>query len=58
MQELKYANAGHAAFGVPIPVGNPALVVPMGFTASGLPLSLQLAARPFEEAVAPGHARH
>jgi aspartyl-tRNA(Asn)/glutamyl-tRNA(Gln) amidotransferase subunit A len=32
-------------------VGNPALVVPMGFTADGLPLSLQLAARPFEEAV-------
>jgi aspartyl-tRNA(Asn)/glutamyl-tRNA(Gln) amidotransferase subunit A len=33
-------------------VGNPALVVPMGFTDSGLPLSLQMAARPFEEAVA------
>jgi aspartyl-tRNA(Asn)/glutamyl-tRNA(Gln) amidotransferase subunit A len=33
-------------------VGNPALVVPMGFTGDGLPLSLQLAARPFEEAVA------
>ncbi len=32
-------------------VGNPALVVPMGFTAGGLPLSLQLAARPFEEAL-------
>jgi aspartyl-tRNA(Asn)/glutamyl-tRNA(Gln) amidotransferase subunit A len=32
-------------------VGNPALVVPMGFTADGLPLSLQLAARPFEEDV-------
>jgi aspartyl-tRNA(Asn)/glutamyl-tRNA(Gln) amidotransferase subunit A len=32
--------------------GNPALVVPMGFTAGGLPLSLQLAARPFEEALA------
>ncbi len=30
-------------------VGNPALVVPMGFTGAGLPLSLQLAARPFEE---------
>jgi aspartyl-tRNA(Asn)/glutamyl-tRNA(Gln) amidotransferase subunit A len=30
-------------------VGNPALVVPMGFNAGGLPLSLQLAARPFEE---------
>jgi aspartyl-tRNA(Asn)/glutamyl-tRNA(Gln) amidotransferase subunit A len=30
--------------------GNPVLVVPMGFTAGGLPLSLQLAGRPFEEA--------
>jgi aspartyl-tRNA(Asn)/glutamyl-tRNA(Gln) amidotransferase subunit A len=29
--------------------GNPALVVPMGFTAGGLPLSLQVAGRPFEE---------
>lgn len=33
-------------------VGNPALALPMGFTADGLPLSLQLGARPFEEAVA------
>jgi aspartyl-tRNA(Asn)/glutamyl-tRNA(Gln) amidotransferase subunit A len=32
-------------------VGNPALVVPMGFSADGMPLSLQLAARPFEEAL-------
>jgi len=31
-------------------VGNPVLVVPMGFTADGLPLSLQLAGRPFDEA--------
>jgi Asp-tRNA(Asn)/Glu-tRNA(Gln) amidotransferase A subunit family amidase len=31
-------------------VGNPVLVVPMGFTGAGLPLSLQLAAAPFEEA--------
>jgi aspartyl-tRNA(Asn)/glutamyl-tRNA(Gln) amidotransferase subunit A len=30
-------------------VGNPALVVPMGFTESGLPLSLQIAGRPFDE---------
>jgi aspartyl-tRNA(Asn)/glutamyl-tRNA(Gln) amidotransferase subunit A len=30
-------------------VGNPALVVPMGFTAEGLPLSLQLAGRHFDE---------
>lgn len=30
-------------------VGYPALAVPMGFTASGLPLSLQIAGRPFED---------
>jgi len=30
-------------------VGNPALVMPMGFTAEGLPLSLQLAGRHFDE---------
>jgi aspartyl-tRNA(Asn)/glutamyl-tRNA(Gln) amidotransferase subunit A len=29
--------------------GNPALVVPMGFSEGGLPLSLQIAGRPFEE---------
>jgi aspartyl-tRNA(Asn)/glutamyl-tRNA(Gln) amidotransferase subunit A len=33
-------------------VGNPALVVPMGFTGDGLPLSLQVGARPFEEGLA------
>lgn len=33
-------------------VGNPAMVVPMGFTGDGMPLSLQLGARPFEEATA------
>jgi aspartyl-tRNA(Asn)/glutamyl-tRNA(Gln) amidotransferase subunit A len=32
-------------------VGNPALVVPMGFSDGGMPLSLQIAARPFEEDV-------
>jgi aspartyl-tRNA(Asn)/glutamyl-tRNA(Gln) amidotransferase subunit A len=32
--------------------GNPALSIPMGFTEGGLPLSLQIAARPFEESVA------
>jgi aspartyl-tRNA(Asn)/glutamyl-tRNA(Gln) amidotransferase subunit A len=31
-------------------VGNPVLVVPMGFTADGLPLSLQMGGRPFDEA--------
>jgi aspartyl-tRNA(Asn)/glutamyl-tRNA(Gln) amidotransferase subunit A len=30
-------------------VGAPALVVPMGFTGGGLPLSLQIAGRAFEE---------
>jgi aspartyl-tRNA(Asn)/glutamyl-tRNA(Gln) amidotransferase subunit A len=30
-------------------VGNPALVMPMGFTPDDLPLSIQLAGRPFEE---------
>jgi aspartyl-tRNA(Asn)/glutamyl-tRNA(Gln) amidotransferase subunit A len=33
-------------------VGNPVLAVPMGFTAAGLPLSMQIAARPFDEAAA------
>jgi aspartyl-tRNA(Asn)/glutamyl-tRNA(Gln) amidotransferase subunit A len=32
-------------------VGNPVIVLPMGFTGDGLPLSLQLGARPFEEAL-------
>jgi aspartyl-tRNA(Asn)/glutamyl-tRNA(Gln) amidotransferase subunit A len=39
-------------------LGNPAMSVPMGFTRSGLPLGLQIAGRPFEEAavLAAGHA--
>jgi aspartyl-tRNA(Asn)/glutamyl-tRNA(Gln) amidotransferase subunit A len=32
-------------------VGTPALVVPMGFTGDGLPLSLQIAGRAFEESM-------
>jgi aspartyl-tRNA(Asn)/glutamyl-tRNA(Gln) amidotransferase subunit A len=31
-------------------LGNPALTVPIGFTADGLPLGMQLAGRPFDEA--------
>ena len=30
-------------------VGNPVLALPIGFTESGLPLSMQLAGRPFDE---------
>ncbi|NUU23305.1 MAG: amidase [Streptomycetaceae bacterium] len=33
-------------------VGNPVLSVPIGFTAKGLPLGMQFAARPFDEATA------
>jgi len=32
-------------------VGNPAISVPMGFTSTGLPLGLQMAGRPFEDAL-------
>jgi aspartyl-tRNA(Asn)/glutamyl-tRNA(Gln) amidotransferase subunit A len=32
-------------------MGQPALAVPMGFNADGLPLSLQIAGRPFEDAL-------
>jgi aspartyl-tRNA(Asn)/glutamyl-tRNA(Gln) amidotransferase subunit A len=32
-------------------MGQPALAVPMGFNAAGLPLSLQIAGRPFEDAL-------
>jgi aspartyl-tRNA(Asn)/glutamyl-tRNA(Gln) amidotransferase subunit A len=32
-------------------MGQPALAVPMGFNAGGLPLSLQIAGRPFEDAL-------
>jgi aspartyl-tRNA(Asn)/glutamyl-tRNA(Gln) amidotransferase subunit A len=32
------------------PFGTPALALPMGYTAAGLPLSLHLAGRPFDEA--------
>jgi aspartyl-tRNA(Asn)/glutamyl-tRNA(Gln) amidotransferase subunit A len=32
-------------------VGNPAISVPMGFTAAGLPLGLQIAGRPLADAL-------
>ncbi|MFC7401617.1 amidase [Citricoccus sp. GCM10030269] len=32
-------------------VGNPVISVPMGFSSSGLPLGMQIAARPFDEAL-------
>lgn len=39
-------------------LGNPAMSVPMGFTTTGLPLGMQLAGKPFDEAavLAAGHA--
>ena len=42
---------GHRSHTTPVSLsGVPAVTVPCGFSASGLPLALQLAARPFEEA--------
>jgi aspartyl-tRNA(Asn)/glutamyl-tRNA(Gln) amidotransferase subunit A len=35
-------------------VGNPVLALPMGFNAAGMPLSVQLAGRPFDEALLVG----
>ena len=48
--ELGWDNLMHTIF-TPYwdAVGNPALTVPMGFTAAGLPLGLQIAGRPFED---------
>ncbi|HEY2099719.1 MAG TPA: amidase [Pseudonocardia sp.] len=41
---------GHIHTGYWDSVGNPVLALPMGFTANGMPLSVQLAGRPFDEA--------
>jgi aspartyl-tRNA(Asn)/glutamyl-tRNA(Gln) amidotransferase subunit A len=41
---------GHIHTGYWDSVGNPVLALPMGFGATGLPLSVQLAGRPFDEA--------
>jgi aspartyl-tRNA(Asn)/glutamyl-tRNA(Gln) amidotransferase subunit A len=53
--EFPFAKSNMAPFNM---TGLPALAVPCGFSASGLPLSLQLAGRPFEEATVlrAGHA--
>ena len=41
---------GHIHTGYWDSVGNPVLALPMGFSSTGLPLSVQLAGRPFDEA--------
>jgi aspartyl-tRNA(Asn)/glutamyl-tRNA(Gln) amidotransferase subunit A len=60
-----FARAYDPAFGFPRSntapfnaTGLPALAIPCGFSSSGLPVSLQLAGRPFEEATVlrAGHA--
>jgi aspartyl-tRNA(Asn)/glutamyl-tRNA(Gln) amidotransferase subunit A len=43
-----YSRQARMAFNV---TGQPALVIPAGFAASGMPLSLQLVGRPFAEAL-------
>lgn len=47
---VAHANAGNNSPQIAPPTGAPAMVVPMGFTAGGLPGSLQILARPFDEA--------
>jgi aspartyl-tRNA(Asn)/glutamyl-tRNA(Gln) amidotransferase subunit A len=53
--DFPFARSNMAPFNM---TGLPALALPCGFTASGLPLSLQLAGRPFDEATVlrVGHA--
>jgi aspartyl-tRNA(Asn)/glutamyl-tRNA(Gln) amidotransferase subunit A len=53
--DFPFARSNMAPFNM---TGLPALAVPCGFTASGLPLSLQIAGRPFDEATTlrVGHA--
>jgi aspartyl-tRNA(Asn)/glutamyl-tRNA(Gln) amidotransferase subunit A len=46
--EYTYGRQSRAPFNV---TGSPALSQPAGFTKSGLPLAVQLAARPFNEAM-------
>jgi aspartyl-tRNA(Asn)/glutamyl-tRNA(Gln) amidotransferase subunit A len=53
--ELAFPRSNMAPFNL---TGLPTLALPCGFTSSGLPLSLQLAGRPFEEGTVlrAGHA--
>jgi Asp-tRNA(Asn)/Glu-tRNA(Gln) amidotransferase A subunit family amidase len=53
--EFPFARSNMAPFNM---TGLPALAVPCGFTTGGLPLSLQIAGRPFDEATVlrVGHA--
>jgi aspartyl-tRNA(Asn)/glutamyl-tRNA(Gln) amidotransferase subunit A len=53
--DFPFARSNMAPFNM---TGLPALALPCGFTAAGLPLSLQLAGRPFDEATVlrAGHA--
>ena len=45
--ERTYSMQSRTPFNV---IGNPALVVPSGFDAEGMPLSVQIAGRAFDEA--------
>jgi aspartyl-tRNA(Asn)/glutamyl-tRNA(Gln) amidotransferase subunit A len=53
--DFPFARSNMAPFNM---TGLPALALPCGFSASGLPLSLQFAGRPFDEATVlrAGHA--
>ena len=53
--DFPFARSNMAPFNM---TGLPALAVPCGFTETGLPLSLQIAGRPFDEATVfrAGHA--
>jgi aspartyl-tRNA(Asn)/glutamyl-tRNA(Gln) amidotransferase subunit A len=48
MVEKTYARQARAPFNV---TGSPAIGVPVGFTKAGLPLGMQIVARPFDEAL-------
>ena len=46
--EHAYGRQARAVFNI---TGSPALAVPVGFTKSGLPLAMQIAGKPFSEAL-------